>query len=203
MLCSLYEIYLLLSLEAFVTLIQGSALVAMRSCGNLNGVHCADPYTSVVLPWSENPQENSPILRKGAWRGSWDRGSPCTCVQLCMQPSHSCELAISRTSHSGRSSSGCGDSPHLSSFGLSLSLPRGPCETDWCLAAKIVSPLSRGNFWLATASPTFQNWPRGEGNARQVRDKNCLVAIFAPRHQSVSSGPLGWVPWRWSPSFQH
>ena len=27
--------------------------------------------------------------------------------------------------------------------------PRGPCETDWCLAAKIVSPLSRGNFWLA------------------------------------------------------
>ena len=29
-------------------------------------------------------------------------------------------------------------------------LPRGPCETDWCLAAKIVSPLSRGNFWLAT-----------------------------------------------------
>ena len=27
--------------------------------------------------------------------------------------------------------------------------------------------------------------------ARQVRDKNCLAAIFAPRHQSVSSGPLG------------
>ena len=29
---------------------------------------------------------------------------------------------------------------------------------------------------------------------RQVRDKNCLAAIFAPRHQSVSSGPLGWQP---------
>ena len=27
--------------------------------------------------------------------------------------------------------------------------------------------------------------------ARQVRGKNCLAAIFAPRHQSVSSGPLG------------
>ena len=27
--------------------------------------------------------------------------------------------------------------------------------------------------------------------ARQVRDKNCFAAIFAPRHQSVSSGPLG------------
>ena len=27
--------------------------------------------------------------------------------------------------------------------------------------------------------------------ARQVRDKNCLTSIFAPRHQSVSSGPLG------------
>ena len=27
--------------------------------------------------------------------------------------------------------------------------------------------------------------------ARQVRDINCLAAIFAPRHQSVSSGPLG------------
>ena len=26
---------------------------------------------------------------------------------------------------------------------------------------------------------------------RQVRDKNCLAVIFAPRHQSVSSGPLG------------
>ena len=29
--------------------------------------------------------------------------------------------------------------------------------------------------------------------ARQVRDKNCLATIFAPRHQSVSSGPLGRV----------
>ena len=28
------------------------------------------------------------------------------------------------------------------------------------------------------------------------RDKNCLAAIFAPRHQSVSSGPLGGF-WRW------
>ena len=29
-------------------------------------------------------------------------------------------------------------------------LPRGPCEASWCLAAKIDSPLSRGNFWLST-----------------------------------------------------
>ena len=27
--------------------------------------------------------------------------------------------------------------------------------------------------------------------ARQVRGKNCLATIFAPRHQSASSGPLG------------
>ena len=27
--------------------------------------------------------------------------------------------------------------------------------------------------------------------ATQLRDKNCLAAIFAPRHQDVSSGPLG------------
>ena len=27
--------------------------------------------------------------------------------------------------------------------------------------------------------------------ARQVRGKYCLAAVFAPRHQSVSSGPLG------------
>ena len=34
---------------------------------------------------------------------------------------------------------------------------------------------------------------RGSVAGRGVlRDKNCLAAIFAPRHQSVSSGPLHW-----------
>ena len=36
-----------------------------------------------------------------------------------------------------------------------------------------------------------RNYPRPRVIARQVRGKNCLAAIFAPRHQSVSSDPLG------------
>ena len=43
----------------------------------------------------------------------------------------------------------------------------------------------RGHFVL------FQNIPAVRVIARQLRDKNCLAAIFVPRHQDVSSGPLG------------
>ena len=93
-----------------------------------------------------------------------------------------------------------------------VSIPRGPCATGL---------MSRGKKCLPTVSRQFltRNYPRPncllkclpnclsptrEGFlssfkinpavrviARQVRDKNCLAAIFAPRHQSVSSGPLG------------
>ena len=38
---------------------------------------------------------------------------------------------------------------------------------------------------------SFKINPAVRAIARQVRDENCLAAIFAPRHQSVSSGPLG------------
>ena len=37
---------------------------------------------------------------------------------------------------------------------------------------------------------SFKINPAARVIARQVRDKICLAAIFAPRHQSVSSGPL-------------
>ena len=82
--------------------------------------------------------------------------------------------------------------------------------------------MSRGKNCLPTVSRQFlpRNYPRpnrllkclpnclsrtGEGIfssfkitpavrviARQLRDKNCLGAIFAPGHQDVSQGPLGW-----------
>ena len=96
---------------------------------------------------------------------------------------------------------------------MKSALPRGPCETDRCLAAKIDSPLSRGNFLTRDyprpncllkclpncLSPTregffilFQNYPRGEGNCEtSERQKLSRGIFFAPRHQSVSSGPLG------------
>ena len=38
---------------------------------------------------------------------------------------------------------------------------------------------------------SFKINPAVRVTARQVRGKNCLAAFFAPRHQSVSSGPLG------------
>ena len=37
----------------------------------------------------------------------------------------------------------------LKFFSIFGPLPRGPCETPWCLAAKVDSPLSRDNFWRA------------------------------------------------------
>ena len=43
----------------------------------------------------------------------------------------------------------------------------------------------RGHFFL------FQITPAVRVTARQLRDKNCLAAIFVSRHQGVSSGPLG------------
>ena len=52
-------------------------------------------------------------------------------------------------------------------------------------------PHKRGLFVL------LQNYPMARVIARQVRDKNCLAAIFAPRHQSVSSGPLGGLSLVW------
>ena len=40
--------------------------------------------------------------------------------------------------------------------------------------------------------------PAERAIARQLRDSNCLAAIFVPRHQDVSSGPLGFE-WFWDP----
>ena len=37
---------------------------------------------------------------------------------------------------------------------------------------------------------SFKITPAVRVTARQLRDKNCLAAIFAPRHQGVSFGPL-------------
>ena len=84
--------------------------------------------------------------------------------------------------------------------------------------------MSRGKNWLPTVSRLFltRNYPRPDSlpkclqncllptregisfsfninpavrvTARQLRDKNCLEAIFVSRHQGVFSGPLGWNP---------
>ena len=43
----------------------------------------------------------------------------------------------------------------------------------------------RGHFSSLKVTPSVRV------TARQLRDKNCLAAIFAPRHQGVSFGPLG------------
>ena len=103
---------------------------------------------------------------------------------------------------------------------LAFNLPR-PYITQRALRDRL---MSRGKSCLPTVSRQFltRNYPRPncllkclpnclsptrEGFlssfkinpavrviARQVRDKNCLAAIFAPRHQSVSQGPLGRRP---------
>ena len=98
-----------------------------------------------------------------------------------------------------------------SSPGPFVLLPRGPCETSWCLAAKIDSPLSRANFLTLNCprpncllkclpnclSPTiedifssFKITPVVRVIARQLSGKNCLAAIFASRHQDASTGPF-------------
>ena len=85
-------------------------------------------------------------------------------------------------------------------------LPRGPSETSLCLAAKIVSPLSRGNFWLEIAlaennNPSqtvsrpqerafffLQNDPRGEGNYETIERQNLSRGNFC----LATSGCLFW-----------
>ena len=52
---------------------------------------------------------------------------------------------------------------------------------------KLSLPHKRGLFFSS-----FKINPAVRVIARQVRGKNCPAAMFAPRHQSVSSGPLGW-----------
>ena len=101
---------------------------------------------------------------------------------------------------------------------LGRALPKGPFRTQRALRDRL---MSRGKNCLPTVSRQFltRNYPRPNCLlkclpnclsptredflssfkinpavrviARQVRDKNCLAAVFAPRHQSVSSGPLG------------
>ena len=48
-----------------------------------------------------------------------------------------------------------------------------------------LSPTGEGIF------SSFKITPAARVIARQLRDKNCLGAIFAPGHQDVSQGPLG------------
>ena len=66
---------------------------------------------------------------------------------------------------------------------LTRNYPRPNCLLK-CLP-NCLSPTKEGFL------PSFKINPAVRVIARQVRDKNCLAAIFAPRHQSVSSGPLG------------
>ena len=66
---------------------------------------------------------------------------------------------------------------------MTRNYPRPNCLLK-CLP-KLSLPHKRGLFIL------FQINPVVRATARQARDKNCLAAIFAPRHQSICSGPLG------------
>ena len=69
---------------------------------------------------------------------------------------------------------------------LTRNYPRPNCLLK-CLP-NCLSPTREGFLSSFKISPAVRTI------ARQVRDKNCLAAIFAPRHQSVSSGPLGSDP---------
>ena len=73
--------------------------------------------------------------------------------------------------------------PTVSRQFLTLNYPRPNCLLK-CLP-NCLSPTREGFL------SSFKINPAVRVIARQVRDKNCLAAIFAPRHQSVSSGPLG------------
>ena len=73
--------------------------------------------------------------------------------------------------------------PTVSSQFLTRNYPRPNCLLK-CLP-NCLSPTREGFL------SSFKISPAVRVIARQVRDKNCLAAIFAPRHQSVSSGPLG------------
>ena len=73
--------------------------------------------------------------------------------------------------------------PTVSRQFLTRNYPRPNCLLK-CLP-NCLSPTREGFL------SSFKINPAVRVIARQVRDKNCLAAIFAPRHQSVSSGPLG------------
>ena len=74
--------------------------------------------------------------------------------------------------------------PTVSRQFLTRNYPRANCLLKWL--PNCLSPTREGFL------SSFKIIPAVRVIARQVRDKNCLAAIFAPRHQSVSSGPLGW-----------
>ena len=83
--------------------------------------------------------------------------------------------------------------PTVSRQFLTRNYPRPNCLLK-CLP-NCLSPIREGFL------SSFKINPAVRVIARQLRDKNCLAAICAPRHQSVSSGPLGsrsetWVPKR-------
>ena len=73
--------------------------------------------------------------------------------------------------------------PTVSRQFLTRNYPRPNCLLK-CLP-NCLSPTREGFL------SSFKINPAVRVIARQLRDKNCLAAIFAPRHQSVSSGPLG------------
>ena len=73
--------------------------------------------------------------------------------------------------------------PTVSRQFLTRNYPRPNCLLK-CLP-NCLSPTREGFL------SSFKINPAVRVIARQVRDKNYLAAIFAPRHQSVSSGPLG------------
>ena len=75
--------------------------------------------------------------------------------------------------------------PTVSRQFLTRNYPRPNCLLK-CLP-NCLSPTREGFL------SSFKINPAVRVIARQVRDRNCLAAIFAPRHQSVSSGPLGSV----------
>ena len=70
--------------------------------------------------------------------------------------------------------------PTVSRQFLTRNYPRPNCLLK-CLP-NCLSP-TKGGFLSS-----FKITPAVRVLARQVRDKNCLAVIFAPRHQSVSSG---------------
>ena len=72
--------------------------------------------------------------------------------------------------------------PTVSRQFLTRNYPRPNCLLK-CLL-NCLSPTREGFL------SSFKINPAVRAIARQVRDKNCFGAIFAPRHQSVSSGPL-------------
>ena len=73
--------------------------------------------------------------------------------------------------------------PTVSRQFLTRNYPRPNCILK-CLP-NCLSPTREGFL------SSFKINPAVRVIARQVRGKNCLAAFFAPRHQSVSSGPLG------------